>query len=337
MYLFVFDNYSDDLVEKIKLTEKQFNRRKGIILYNINKLKKYKKNTIYFCGNINNNELLNFENIIIITDSSENYNNKYKTITLNEIEKDFFIFNPDSYINYNLNVPIDFENVRKSYNWTTMQQKGSDVPRLVCVQYKKSEFGIPIYRHPIDKQPISEPYSELTEILANYIKNNYGYDVNHVLIQRYRNGNDYIGEHSDKTLDINPNTPIINVSFGATRYITLKNKTSDEKYEIALENNSIFILGQQTNNLFYHMIKQDKRETKFKRDDELIYDGERISFTFRCIGTFLCNDNLVGLGAPKTEIKYDDTEEMFKAFSIENKTNDFDRNIHYGNGFFSYQ
>ena len=31
-----------------------------------------------------------------------------------------------------------------------------------------------------------------------------------------------------------------------------------------------------------------------------------------------------------------DIEEMYKAFSLENKTNDFDRNVHYKNGFFSY-
>ncbi len=344
MYLFVFDNYSDILTEKISLIEKIFNRRKGTILYNKNKLKRHKKKLIYVCGNIINKELVDLENFKVIKDASENYNLCFETVSLDEIEKSFFVFGPDSYINYDLKINLDFEKIIKSYNWTTMQQKGNNVPRLVCIQYKKTDIGIPIYRHPIDKQPFYEPYNEVTEYLANFLNKILGYDFNHVLIQRYRNGNDFIGEHSDKTLDIIPNTPIINISFGATRYLTLKNKVNEEKYDIALENKSMFVLGLKTNNLYYHMIKQDKREIKFKRDDETLCNGERISFTFRCIGTYLNNDLLVGLGAPKynkedinyNKEKINDEEDMFKAFSVENKTNNFDRNIYYKKGFFSY-
>ena len=41
--------------------------------------------------------------------------------------------------------------------------------------------------------------------------------VNHVLIQYYRTGNDYISEHSDKTIDVIRGSKIVNVSLGAER------------------------------------------------------------------------------------------------------------------------
>lgn len=41
--------------------------------------------------------------------------------------------------------------------------------------------------------------------------------VNHVLIQYYRSGNDYISEHSDKTIDVVRDSKIVNVSLGAER------------------------------------------------------------------------------------------------------------------------
>lgn len=34
-------------------------------------------------------------------------------------------------------------------------------------------------------------------------------ELNHVLIQKYRNGEDYISEHSDKTVDIVRGTSIV--------------------------------------------------------------------------------------------------------------------------------
>ena len=48
--------------------------------------------------------------------------------------------------------------------------------------------------------------------------------VNHVLIQLYRTGADYISEHSDKTIDVVRGSRIVNVSFGAWRIMTLRTK-----------------------------------------------------------------------------------------------------------------
>ena len=68
-------------------------------------------------------------------------------------------------------------------------------------------------------------------------------------MQYYRDGSDYISEHTDKTLDIKINTSIINFSLGATRKMQLKHKKKDfktnerKKQNIYMVHNSMFELG----------------------------------------------------------------------------------------------
>jgi len=105
--------------------------------------------------------------------------------------------------------------------------------------------------------------------------------------------------------------------------------------KVKLKNNSIFVLGWFSNRKWLHSINQDKREDFLKSEDELINNGERISFTFRTIATFIDkNNNISGQGAPHDNfINKDDELDMLKAFSKENHDPDFDWNINYGNGF----
>ena len=56
---------------------------------------------------------------------------------------------------------------------------------------------------------------------------------------------------------------------------------------VSLAHNSLFVLGWESNKLFLHGIKQDKRDIALKRPDEMAFDGERISFTFRTVATFV--------------------------------------------------
>ncbi len=243
----------------------------------------------------------------------------------------------DSYIIYDfLNDDYNFDSIKESISWTTMNQFGSPVPRMVCIQaLSRSDGSIPIYRHPVDSQPNTLPFNNFVNNLAKLLSNKFGCEFNHVLIQLYRNGNDYIGEHSDKTLDIVPGTPIVNYTIGATRFMQLKSKTTDEKHYIGLSNNSLFVLGLESNAKYYHLIKQDKRIPSEKLDEELVNSGQRISFTFRSIGTWLNpNGRLEGIGAPNVTINStNEKEEMIKAFSRENKESQYDRNLYYPNGF----
>lgn len=85
-----------------------------------------------------------------------------------------------------------------------------------CIENLKS---IPIYRHPSDESPLLLPFSPTVSMIQKHVEKVLQHPVNHVLIQFYRSGNDYISEHSDKTIDVVPNSKIVNVSFGAERYV----------------------------------------------------------------------------------------------------------------------
>jgi len=174
--------------------------------------------------------------------------------------------------------------------------KGGAVPRLVAVQgevasdgrcdrtdvilkgwlTERESFSFPIYRHPADNSPPLRSWTPTIAIIRQHVERVLGHPVNHVLVQCYRTGSDYISEHSDKTLDIVRGTNIVNVSVGAQRQMVLRrkrdpsvrppprtNSTSGapvttrmraeladqegrEKAVVPLPHNSMFVLGKRT-------------------------------------------------------------------------------------------
>ena len=113
---------------------------------------------------------------------------------------------------------------------------------------------------------------------------------------------------------------------------------------IPLPHNSMFVLGLQTNSKWMHGIRQDKRLIMDKCPAETAFEGERISLTFRQIGTFLSETgtHMWGQGC-KGKVKDDmrsvvvgdeqETAKMIHAFGQENQRSDFDWNAVYGEGF----
>jgi alkylated DNA repair dioxygenase AlkB len=240
----------------------------------------------------------------------------------------------DSYIVNNVfdTSNIIFEKLLNTTNWTTMKHKTGDVPRLISVQYILNEhLEKPIYRHPVDVEPPTEQMNDIVLYIKKTIEDKFGfYPFNHVLVQLYRNGLDHIKHHSDKTLDIKRDTPIINVSFGQTRNMTLKSKFCDllgkkDIINVEMTNGSMFVLGSNTNRYYTHGIKPNKQ----------IFD-KRISLTFRCIDSFLNKDNVIyGIGNKHPKEEFDDkqNEKMLIAFGKENKCYQYTTEEIYGDGF----
>jgi alkylated DNA repair dioxygenase AlkB/glutathione S-transferase len=253
-----------------------------------------------------------------------------------------------------------FEQVRDEVRWQKMSHQGGDVPRLVAVQGHVADDGsTPIYRHPADESPPLLPFTGTVSRIRAQVEKRLGHAVNHVLIQFYRDGTDYISEHSDKTLDIVPGTFIANVSLGAQRTMVFRTKkplksdlTSDSTSDplprqatrAPLPHNSMCKMGLVTNMRWLHGIRQDKRMRSEKSEEELAYDGGRISLTFRSIGTFLDNDHqkIWGQGAvaktqeeARTVVNGDtsESERMIRAFGKENHSTEFDWGESYGEGF----
>lgn len=107
-----------------------------------------------------------------------------------------------------------------------------------------------------------------------------------------------------------------------------------EKEYVYLKHNSLFVLDLETNKMWTHGIKSDKRPNNIKDLDELSFNGQRISFTFRTISTYILpNKKLFGQGARKDNNDEDDTIELVNAFSNENHEYDFNWEENYGHGF----
>ncbi|KAK3291506.1 uncharacterized protein B0H64DRAFT_348758 [Chaetomium fimeti] len=118
-----------------------------------------------------------------------------------------------------------FERLLEEVSWASMSHMGGEVPRRIAVQGAVADDGsMPVYRHPADESPPLLPFSPTVLQIKAEIEKHLGHPLNHVLIQHYRTGNDYISEHSDKTLDIAPGTFIANVSLGAERTMILRTK-----------------------------------------------------------------------------------------------------------------
>lgn len=253
-----------------------------------------------------------------------------------------------------------FEKLRDEVKWQRMSHQGGEVPRLVAVQGEVGEDGtIPVYRHPSDESPPLLPFSPTVQAIKAETEKHLGHPLNHVLIQYYRDGTDYISEHSDKTLDIVQGSYIANVSLGAERTMVFRTKRrdkdpsrdeaspADQKRKIQrakLPHNSLCRLSLQSNMKWLHAIRQDKRPRSQKTPAELAYDGGRISLTFRQIGTFLNREETLiwGQGAkaktredahPVINGQADEAIEMLKAFGTENHATEFDWDFHYGKGF----
>ncbi|SPQ26414.1 9db93328-245a-48bb-987a-703e27a3fd45 [Thermothielavioides terrestris] len=118
-----------------------------------------------------------------------------------------------------------FERLLEEVSWAGMSHMGGEVPRRIAVQGAVAEDGsMPVYRHPADESPPLLPFSPTVLRIKEEVEKHLGHPVNHVLIQHYRTGNDYISEHSDKTLDIVPGSFIANVSLGAERTMVFRTK-----------------------------------------------------------------------------------------------------------------
>jgi len=264
-----------------------------------------------------------------------------------------------------------FENLLNEVSWAGMSHLGGEVPRRIAVQGEVDEDGnMPVYRHPADESPPLLPFSPTVLAIKTEVEKHLGHPLNHVLIQHYRNGNDYISEHSDKTLDVVRGGFIANVSLGAERTMIFRTKRppkdmkdkesepksgkrgsppaeSDVKRQVQrapLPHNSLCRMGLQTNMRWLHSIRQDRRADRDKTPAELSHGGARISLTFRQIGTFLdANNTLIwGQGAkgktraeanPVVNGQTPNAVKMLQAFGRENHASEFDWNAMYGCGF----
>lgn len=254
-----------------------------------------------------------------------------------------------------------FDEMQSEIKWESMLHQTGQVPRLVCCQGSIAEDGsMPVYRHPSDKTVASVSWTKTVKSVQAVAEEVVGHTLNHALIQSYRSGNDFISEHSDKTLDIIPGSNIVNVSFGAERTMRLRSKrtvgmaqsqggTLDGRVvprttrRVRMPHNSMVTMSLKTNAHYLHGINADKRPRVELSEAETAFEGQRISLTFRNIGTFLSPDAKMmwgqgAVGKTKSEarpvINGDEShsEVLIKGFGSENQSPKIDWEGWYGIG-----
>src|SRR5262249_19707288 len=99
-----------------------------------------------------------------------------------------------------------------------------------------------------------------------------GVDLNHVLVNRYRDGRDSMGLHADDEKELGDDPVVATLSLGAQRRFVLlpQKKTAGSRMELALEHGSLLVMGGSCQRHYRHGIPRQPEVTH-----------ERISLTFR--------------------------------------------------------
>ncbi len=105
---------------------------------------------------------------------------------------------------------------------------------------------------------------ELTDSLKairRRIESETGLKFNAVLLNLYRNGNDGVAWHSDKTGQTGENPVIASVTFGETRMFRLRHKIRKDipQVEIPLHHGSFLLMAGTTNSFWEHQIPKTAR------------------------------------------------------------------------------
>jgi alkylated DNA repair dioxygenase AlkB len=264
-----------------------------------------------------------------------------------------------SLILYNL-LPQDLaesvcDELNTQLNWQKMYHQTGEVPRLVCCQATFGDDGsVPVYRHPSDHTLPVFPWTATVDKIRQAAEEVVGHPLNHALIQLYRDGNDFITEHSDKTLDVAFGSSIVNVSFGAQRTMRLRTKRGSVSadagssarvtHRVPMPHNSMIVMSLPTNAQYLHGIHWDKRRDAELSDAEKAFGRQRISLTFRQIATFSNPDStrIWGQGAtgktpdtarPVLVGDASESDRMIRAFGKENAASSIVWHDIYGRGF----
>jgi len=107
--------------------------------------------------------------------------------------------------------------------------------------------------------------------LLNYINEKFSASFNGILINKYENGEEYIGKHSDDETGLQPNCGVIALSFGAIRKFRIREKATGKiVLNVPTEQNKIIQMAGHFQKEFTHEIPVEKKVKEC-----------RYSFTFR--------------------------------------------------------
>ena len=162
-----------------------------------------------------------------------------------------------------------FFTVRQSVPWETHRirlfGRWVDSPRLSC-WIGDAEAAYTYSGTRFEPHAWSPGLQDLRRQLATEL----GSEFNSVLANRYRDGRDCMGWHSDNEASLGMQPVIASVSLGASRRFVLKHRQGAPKVELSLPHGSLLVMGGETQSNYQHALPRTAKPV-----------GERINLTFR--------------------------------------------------------
>ena len=91
-----------------------------------------------------------------------------------------------------------------------------------------------------------------------------------VLANFYKDGSESVSAHRDDEAELAEGSPILSVSFGATRRFVVKHVSTGDRHVFDLECGSLLVMAGETNQVAVHSVPKTSKPV-----------GPRISLTFR--------------------------------------------------------
>jgi alkylated DNA repair dioxygenase AlkB len=88
--------------------------------------------------------------------------------------------------------------------------------------------------------------------------------LNSVLINKYRDGNDYVSYHQDNEPELGEKPIIVSLSFGDSRKFRLKNITTSKVIEVILEDGDMLFMGPSIQENWKHELPKMKKSTSVR-------------------------------------------------------------------------
>ncbi|KAK3866887.1 hypothetical protein Pcinc_027597 [Petrolisthes cinctipes] len=143
---------------------------------------------------------------------------------------------------------------------------------------KQATYGDPglTYKYSGKETP-GRAWPPVVKAVRDLVNRVTGYHYNFVLINRYKDGQDKMGEHKDDERELHPDTPIASLSLGQTRDFYFRHqdtrppkKLNIDKVQMPLHHGTLLLMNPPTNRYWYHALPP--RATA---------KGVRVNLTFR--------------------------------------------------------
>jgi len=119
---------------------------------------------------------------------------------------------------------------------------------------------------------LTRPWTALLSEIRAEIETFLGIGFNSVLVNCYRNGEDYVGYHADNEAELGEQPWIASLSFGTTRTFAFRHKKTAEQQSIQLDHGDLLLMHPAFQHNWFHSIPLEPNITQ-----------SRINLTFRLV------------------------------------------------------